>query len=311
MRAARALDSDIPLRIYGDWALTSHALREAGIDHGIPVVAIGEQETLSKEQRLVFVDVGTDPETGDYVIGAVSRSAGRAALAAIDAAVTAVEQGLASGIVTAPINKTAIQLAGATAPGHTEILAARAGLHRYGHDHAMYFDSPTLRVALLTVHVAISEVPESVTAENVFALARLVDREIERLDGKRPKIAVAGLNPHAGEGGLFGTEEEQITRGVERAREAGIDVHGPLAADTAFLAAHNGRYDLVLAMYHDQGLIPVKTLHFQEAVNVTLGLPYLRASVDHGTAFDIAGKGIADPAAMKYAIQWAIERLSR
>ncbi|HEX6158676.1 MAG TPA: 4-hydroxythreonine-4-phosphate dehydrogenase PdxA, partial [Thermoanaerobaculia bacterium] len=145
-----------------------------------------------------------------------------------------------------------------------------------------------------------------IDAGDIAALARLTSRELEKLYGKRPKIAVAGVNPHAGEGGKFGAEEEEIARGVALARETlGDDVTGPHPPDTVFLAATNGRYDVVMAMYHDQGLIPIKTIDFAQSVNVTLGLPYLRVSVDHGTAFDIAGLGVADPAPMRYAIEWA------
>ena len=136
-------------------------------------------------------------------------------------------------------------------------------------------------------------------------LALLVDREHRRLFGAPPRIAVAGINPHAGEGGHFGTEEERIAAGIEMAREAGVAVTGPLPPDAVYLRASRGAWDVVLAPHHDQGLIPVKILDFERSVNVTIGLPYLRCSVDHGTAFDIAGRGIADPAPMKFAIEWA------
>jgi 4-hydroxythreonine-4-phosphate dehydrogenase len=146
---------------------------------------------------------------------------------------------------------------------------------------------------LLSVHVPLRDAIVSIDANDIAALAALTSREYAKLYGKRPRIAVAGLNPHAGEGGRFGDEEEEIARGVELAK--GLDVSGPHPPDTVFLSAINGRYDVVMAMYHDQGLIPIKTLDFERSVNVTIGLPYLRVSVDHGTAFDIAGKGIAGP----------------
>jgi 4-hydroxythreonine-4-phosphate dehydrogenase len=239
--------------------------------------------------------------------GEIAAEYGRVALDAIDAAVTAVERGECSALVTAPIHKQAIALAGATFPGHTELLASRAGLHRYGHDYAMYFDSPRLRTVLLSVHVPLREALESIDAGTIAALARLTAREYARLHGTEPRIAVAGVNPHAGEGGRFGHEEETIASGVAMAALDGLRVTGPHPPDTVFLAAANGKYDVVMAMYHDQGLIPVKTLAFHQSVNVTLGLPYLRVSVDHGTAFDIAGKGIADAGPMQYAIEWAAE----
>ena len=170
----------------------------------------------------------------------------------------------------------------------------------------MYFDSPRLRVVLLTVHVPLREAIASIEALRIAKLARLTAREYQRLYGSSPRMAVAGVNPHAGEGGKFGDEETAIARGVDLARTAdGLDISGPHPPDTVFLSASRGRYDVVMAMYHDQGLIPVKTLDFEHSVNVTIGLPYLRVSVDHGTAFDIAGKGIADAAPMRYAIEWA------
>lgn len=237
--------------------------------------------------------------------GEISAQYGRVALDAIAAAIDAIERGECSALVTAPIHKQSIALAGATHPGHTELLAERAGLRRYAYDYAMYFDSPRLRTVLLSVHVPLREALAMIDAGAIAALARLTSREYARLYGAPPRIAVAGVNPHAGEGGRFGDEEETIARGVELARADGFEVSGPHSPDTVFLAAANGKYDVVMAMYHDQGLIPVKTLAFHESVNVTLGLPYLRVSVDHGTAFDIAGKGIADARPMQYAIEWA------
>jgi len=255
-----------------------------------------------------FVDVGG----GDGVrFGEVSAAAGKIALASIDAAVGAIERGDCSALVTAPIHKQAIAAAGARFPGHTELLAERAGLRHYGRDYAMYFDSPEIRTVLLTVHVSLRNAIKAVSADAIAALAGLTSREHERLHGKRPHIAVAGVNPHAGEGGMFGDEERAIAEGVAAARVAGIAIDGPFAADTLFRAARNGKYDVVMAMYHDQGLIPVKTLAFESSVNVTIGLPYLRASVDHGTAFDIAGKGLADPQPMRYAIEWTARHAGR
>ena len=233
--------------------------------------------------------------------GEVSAENGRAALQAIDDALAAIERGECSALVTAPIHKLAIAAAGSPFPGHTELLAARAGLQRYGHDYAMYFDSPSLRAVLLSVHLPLRQAIMTINHDNISALARLTAREWPRLHGRAPRIGVAALNPHAGEGGKFGDEEAIIARGVAMARDAGVDVSGPHPADTIFRAG----YDVVMAMYHDQALIPIKTLAFAQSVNVTLGLPYLRVSVDHGTAFDIAGKDIADAAPMRYAIEFA------
>jgi 4-phospho-D-threonate 3-dehydrogenase / 4-phospho-D-erythronate 3-dehydrogenase len=272
----------------------------------VPVWLFGNRSCAERTGSLPrverFVDVGA-PE--DVRFGEISAAAGRIALASIEAAVEAVERGDCSALVTAPIHKQAIAAAGCPFPGHTELLASKAQRLRYAYDYAMYFDSPTLRTVLLTVHVPLRKAIDLIDADAIAALARLMSREYERLYGSRPRLAVAGVNPHAGEGGRFGDEETIIARGVDAARADGIEISGPHAADTLFLAAREGKYDVVLAMYHDQGLIPVKTLDFAQSVNVTIGLPYLRVSVDHGTAFDIAGKGIADAAPMRYAIEWA------
>ena len=281
-------------------------------------VTIGDPAGIGPEvveKALVDLDVptrvfGRVPSSVRH--GETSAEYGRVALDAIDDALDAIARGECSALVTAPIHKQAIALAGSPFPGHTELLAARAGLQQYGRDYAMFFDSPRLRVVLLTVHVPLREAIASIDAQRIAELAKLTAREYERIYGERPRIAVAGLNPHAGEGGKFGNEEAAIVRGVQSAD--GLDISGPHPPDTVFLSASRGRYDVVMAMYHDQGLIPVKTLDFEHSVNVTIGLPFLRVSVDHGTAFDIAGKGIADAAPMRYAIEWAArhgERFAR
>ena len=262
-------------------------------------------EVVEKALQSIDVPVRLFGRKDPVRYGEISAEHGRIALQAIDDALDAIARGECSALVTAPIHKQAIALAGAQHPGHTELLATRAGLKRYGHDYAMYFDSPRLKTVLLSVHVPLREALEAIDADLIAALARLTAREYARLYGAAPRIAVAGVNPHAGEGGKFGDEETIVARGVELARADGLAVTGPHPPDTVFLAATAGRYDVVMAMYHDQGLIPVKTLDFAHSVNVTLGLPYLRVSVDHGTAFDIAGKGIADAAPMRYAIEWA------
>ena len=269
----------------------------------VPAFVFGARAWSPEIRAERFIDVGHE---GELHHGAIDARYGRVALRSIHAAIDAIERGECSALVTAPIHKQAVALAGSEHPGHTELLAARAGLPRYGHDYAMYFDSPRLKTVLLSVHVSLRRAIESIEAPSIAALARLTSREYAKLYGKPPRIAVAGVNPHAGEGGKFGAEEEEIARGVALARETlGDDVSGPHPPDTVFLAASNGRHDVVMAMYHDQGLIPIKTTDFHHSVNVTLGLPYLRVSVDHGTAFDIAGLGVADAAPMRYAIEWA------
>ena len=268
----------------------------------VPAIIFGSRGLASPPDGLPFVDVGG---SGNLRYGTIDAAYGRIALDSIDAALQAVEAGQCSALVTAPVHKQSIALAGSAFPGHTELLADRAGLKRYGHDYAMYFDSPRLKSVLLSVHLPLREAISQIDADDIVALAQLTNREYTRLYGQPPRIAVAGVNPHAGEGGKFGDEERVIEQAVTRAREAGLAVTGPHPADTVFLAAHRGQCDVVLAMYHDQALIPIKTIAFDESVNVTIGLPYLRVSVDHGTAFDIAGRGIADATPMGYAIRWA------
>ena len=271
-------------------------------DVDVPARVFGSRALASPPDGIDFVDVGG---TGPIRYGVIDAAYGHVALDSIEAALHAIEAGDCSALVTAPIHKQAIALAGSPFPGHTELLAHRAGLKRYAHDYAMYFDSPKLKSALLSVHLPLRDAVSAIDAEDITALARLTSREYARLYGQPPRIAVAGVNPHAGEGGKFGDEERIIVRGVARARGDGLSISGPHPADTIFLAASRGQYDVVLAMYHDQALIPIKTIAFDESVNVTIGLPYLRVSVDHGTAFDIAGRGIADAAPMRYAIRWA------
>jgi len=264
----------------------------------VPACVFGSRALANPPRNLRFVDVGG---SGAVRYGEISAEYGRIALASIDAALRAIESGECSALVTAPINKQSIAAAGSQFPGHTELLASRAGLRRYAHDYAMYFDSPSIRAVLLSVHMPLREAVNSIRAGDIAALARLTTREYTRLYGEAPRIAAAAVNPHGGEGGRFGDEEREIEKGVAAARSEGIAISGPHPADTIFRA----EYDVVMAMYHDQALIPIKTMAFDQAVNLTIGLPYLRVSVDHGTAFDIAGKGIADAAPMRYAIQWA------
>jgi 4-hydroxythreonine-4-phosphate dehydrogenase len=205
-------------------------------------------------------------------------------------------------LVTAPICKESWTLAGFNWPGHTELLAYRCKVRR----HAMMFVSPRLRVALATTHIPLNDIRNALTIGRVFDPIDMGNQACRDLGIERPRIAVTGLNPHAGEHGQFGDEEARLIEpAIGVARDAGIDVHGPFAADTIFIRAAAGDYDLVVAMYHDQGLIPVKLLGWDKAVNWTLGLPIIRTSPDHGTAFDIAGRNIASEGSMKAAIELA------
>jgi 4-hydroxythreonine-4-phosphate dehydrogenase len=222
----------------------------------------------------------------------------RAAYEAIVRAVGDAQEGVVEAIATGPISKEALARAGLPWRGHTDLLAHLTGARSV----AMMFYSDALRVVLATVHVPLGEVPAS-CRERLEAVIRLTAHELPRFGFSRPRLAVAGLNPHAGEHGIMGAEDDHVLAPtVERCRDAGIDVQGPVPADTLFVRASRGEFDAVIACYHDQGLIPVKLVAFGRAVNVTLGLPIVRTSVDHGTAFDIAGKGVADPRSMIEAV---------
>jgi 4-hydroxythreonine-4-phosphate dehydrogenase len=215
-------------------------------------------------------------------------------------AVELVQAGAYDGLVTAPLNKEAIRLAGFSWPGHTELLADLARVA----DVRMLLVTDRLRVVHVTTHRSLRGAIEAATRDRVLRTIELGAEGMRRLGVERPRVAVAGLNPHAGEGGLFGDEElREIGPAVAVARSAGIDATGPLPPDTVFWRASGGEFDLVVAMYHDQGHIPVKLSGFDEGVNVTLGLPFPRASVDHGTAFDIAGQGVARWQSMAAAIR--------
>jgi 4-hydroxythreonine-4-phosphate dehydrogenase len=233
----------------------------------------------------------------------------RGALAALDAGVDLVRHGPAAALVTAPVSKESISrhaLPGFT--GHTDYLAERAGLLRYGRDYLMTFLAPRLRVALLSTHLPLREAIDRVTQPAVLEALECLVRHAS--GGARPRIAVAGLNPHAGEGGLLGSEDaETIAPAIAAARGRGIDAHGPESADSLFARAARGEFDWVLALYHDQGLIAVKTASFGDATNWTLGLPYLRTSVDHGTAFAIAGRGEADAGPLARTVATTLELL--
>ncbi len=231
--------------------------------------------------------------------GELSAAAGRAAYDAIVRAVADARAGRIAAIATAPLNKEAFALAGLPWRGHTDLLAHLTGAPRV----AMMFYSRPLRVVLATVHVALSEVAGLITRGSLEALVALAARELPRFGFPAPRLAVAGLDPHAGEHGVIGTQDDEvIAPAVASCRALGIDVAGPFPADTVFVRAVRGEFDAVIACYHDQGLIPIKLLAFGQAVNVTLGLPIIRTSVDHGTAFDIAGRGMADPGSLIEAV---------
>jgi 4-hydroxythreonine-4-phosphate dehydrogenase len=246
--------------------------------------------------------------------GRPDASSAPAAIAAIDLAVRHVFAGLADAVVTNPIAKNVLYRSGFSEPGHTEYLAKLAtGMTGFAVRPVMMLWSPELAVVPVTIHLPLSRVPAALDADLIFETGRITARDLAARFGiARPRLAVAGLNPHAGEDGAMGEEDIAIVRpAVERLAAEGIAVRGPLPADTMFHAAARASYDAALCMYHDQALIPIKTLAFDHAVNVTLGLPFVRTSPDHGTAFDIAGSGRADPASLIAAIRLAARLAAR
>lgn len=244
-----------------------------------------------------------DAGGGDAPLGRVSAAAGRSAAQAVLRAAADAQAGRVDAIVTAPLNKESLHAAGHLWPGHTEMLADAAGVS----DVAMMFVGGALRVALLTIHRSLRSVPDAITRDEVLRVGRLVHRELPRFGG-RGAIAFCGVNPHAGEGGLFGDEESRVLRpALETLAAEGIEVLGPLPADSVFVRAARGEFGAVVACYHDQGLIPVKLAAFGQAVNVTLGLPFIRTSVDHGTGFDIVEKGIAEEGSLLAAMTLAAD----
>jgi 4-hydroxythreonine-4-phosphate dehydrogenase len=267
----------------------------AGIGPEVAARAAADPRVLAVCDPIVY-----GPSNGaTFLAGVLSGAAGRSAYDVIVRAVADAQLGAVQAMATAPVNKEAFRLAGLPWSGHTDLLAHLTGAR----DVAMMFYSEALRVVLATVHIPLAEVPRALTASSLEATIALTARELPRFGFERPRIAVAGLNPHAGEHGLFGSEEDTAIRpAIEACRARGIDVEGPFPGDTVFVRARRGDFDVVVACYHDQGLIPVKLVAFGQAVNVTLGLPIVRTSVDHGTAFDIAGKGLADPESMIAAV---------
>ncbi len=267
----------------------------SGIGPEVAAKAAADARVLTACEPIVY----GPPDASRFAPGVLSGDAGRAAYDIIVRAVDDARRGVVQAIATAPVNKEAFRLAGLPWSGHTDLLA-----HLTGARHVvMMFYSEALRVVLATVHIALADVPRALTAASLEATIELTARELPRFGIARPRIAVAGLNPHAGEHGLFGGEEQTAIRpAIDACRARGIDVDGPFPGDTVFVRARRGDFDVVVACYHDQGLIPVKLVAFGQAVNVTLGLPIIRTSVDHGTAFDIAGTGVADPESMVAAV---------
>ncbi|HQS70428.1 MAG TPA: 4-hydroxythreonine-4-phosphate dehydrogenase PdxA [Novosphingobium sp.] len=237
-------------------------------------------------------------------VGEISPVSGQVAFDAIVSAIKLAREGKVQAIVTAPIHKEALGAAGHAYPGHTEILADLGGGGRV----AMMLANDEIRTVLVTIHCSLADAIRRADFPAQMAAIRLAHTGARALGIENPRVAVAGLNPHAGEGGLFGDEEIRIIRpAIDAARAEGIDASGPWPGDTVFMQARRGRFDVVVAQYHDQGLIPVKYMGVENGVNVTLGLPFVRTSPDHGTAFDIAGTGTADPSSLEYAFDYALK----
>ena len=286
--------------VIGDPGAMARAARQLG--GGLAVETIAGPEAARGRHSAIPV-LATSELPAGLPYGRVDARAGKAAYDAIVAAIDLAMAGRIAAMVTAPIHKEALAAAGIGFPGHTEILADRTGAADFG----MMLANADLRVVLVSIHVSLAEAIRRVTFDAVCRTIGLADRGARAFGVAQPRIAVAGLNPHAGEGGLFGREDEAIIApAVAAMRGAGFDVSGPFAPDTVFMRARAGDFDVVVAQYHDQGLIPIKYLGLDEGVNVTVGLPIIRTSVDHGTAFDIAGRGIASPASLHAAYRTAL-----
>lgn len=315
LKAATVNDvrAEAVLAVFGDPGVLERASRDIGIPMRIiPIDRVEQAADHTAPQELAVVEVSRidDPAIG---WGRPVAQSDRAQVAYIHAAFRAVAERRAQALVTAPINKAALARAGARWAGHTDMLAELSRVDR----PVMMLAGPSLKVVPLTTHIALKDVPRSLSADSILHAVRVTADALQLYFGRRrPRIGVAGLNPHAGEGGLFGSEErELIEPAIAIARKEGIDVRGPHAADTVFHRALSGEFDVVIGMYHDQALIPLKLLDFDTAVNVTLGLPIIRTSVDHGTAYDIAGRGVASAvsliAALRLAVRMAKEKDAR
>lgn len=290
--------------IIGDAQLLAHTARTLDLQSGYDIVRADEPFPEHSEPVIYHLD----NITGFIEPGIESGAAGKAAGGYIEAAVELCAAGNIDAVATAPINKRALFLGGYSFPGHTEFFAHLTGAEEY----AMAFVAGNLRIVLLSTHVPLAEAIRLVERDRIVRRINLTNRELQRWGIEKPRIAVAALNPHGAEGGLFGVEEaSEIIPAIDACRRDDINVQGPFSADTVFLRASRGEFDGVIACYHDQAMIPVKCLSFGEAVNVTLGLPFIRTSVDHGTAFDIAGKGLAEHSSMVAAIKLAAELSTR
>ncbi|QEL22962.1 4-hydroxythreonine-4-phosphate dehydrogenase PdxA [Bosea sp. F3-2] len=285
--------------VFGSHVVMSDIVCRLRLDVAVRAVTVPEEARL-QPRCIEVIEVTQIREPPP--VGRISAMSGQASFDAIVAAIRAARAGTVSGIVTAPINKEAMASAGIGYPGHTEILADHGGAQRV----AMMLANEEICTVLVTIHTSLRQAIEQADFDAQMSAIRLAHEGGKALGFAAPRVAVAGLNPHAGEGGLFGDEEIRIIApAIAAARAEGIDASGPWPGDTVFMQARKGRFDIIVAQYHDQGLIPVKYLGLEKGVNITLGLPFVRTSPDHGTAFDIAGQGIADPASLETALAYA------
>lgn len=297
-----------PAIVYGDVGVMQNTVAGLELDHQLRVQIISEPEACPSDPSIIPVLNRWQALPEALPMGQPNAEAGRGAYEYLCHAIDDAMAQRIRAIVTAPLNKKAMQMGGVDYPGHTEILAQRSGTSRY----AMMLANPELRVLLVTIHVPLAQVPSLITFEAELDTIRLADLACRQAGLEYPRIAVAGLNPHAGEDGRFGREETDIIApAIEAARAQGLDVSGPVPGDTVFMRARMGEFDIVVAQYHDQGLIPVKYLGVEQGVNVTVGLPFIRTSVDHGTAYEIAGQGVADPASLRTAYETALAMSAR
>jgi 4-hydroxythreonine-4-phosphate dehydrogenase len=298
-------DSCVPV-VVGDMSVLEGAKRALPMSTQVPLRKVSMPGEPTDDAAAVIDLENVRPD--ELTVGWAGAYAGRASVDYIKRAVELARSGLVDAVVTAPINKETLKMAGLPWPGHTELLAELTGTTDFG----MMLAGGGLRVMLATIHCPLKDVPALITRERVFRTINLAWNACVLLGIDNPRIAVAGLNPHGGEGGMFGFEEERFIKpACLDARSEGMNITGPVPPDTLFFKAHKGYFDIVVAMYHDQGLIPLKMLAFGHAVNVTVGLPIIRTSVDHGTAYDIAGKGIADPGSLVEAVRLAAEMAMR
>lgn len=300
-----AIHEELTPIIFGDASVLQAVAMKIGTKVTVPIIDTDQwsSDTSAKHTPLI-VDHGII-DLSEFQPGRINAATGYAGYSYVDSAIDAALAGAVDAVTTAPLNKEAMSMAGIKFPGHTEIFAARTTSSRW----CMMQYSPEITCTFVTVHVGYHQVPDLLSKQRILEVIELTHEGLQLIRGRKPKIIVCGLNPHAGEHGLFGNREEErfIVPAIEAAQAAGLDVEGPLPPDTAFLPARRSKTDAFVCMYHDQGHIPVKALAFDTAVNTTLGLPIIRTSVDHGTALDIAWQGLASSSSLYSAARLAVK----